>query len=88
MNELEFEIIEELYFVTSFTALLTNLSTEKQELKEALTTMVKQEWVTQLQYNITSKEFEKNSILNLEQFEECSYLATKKGLLLHNGLNG
>ncbi len=84
MTDFEFEIIDELYFVTSFEQLLANLHCNVNELKAALKQLLQKGWI---------KCFEErgDEIYNaLELFEteytRFFYLATKAGLQKHTSL--
>ena len=83
MNEIEFQILDELYFVTSFKELkdTTMLSTDL--LRVELISLLKKEWVklyesdrvTEIDY--VTEKFQSN-------FNSYCYLATKEGLFKHN----
>lgn len=78
-------IIDELYFVTSYQELLGNTGLEEELFNNLLHQLVKVGYVQQLHYNGT--DFEKMDQPDVNALEEYSYLATKKALLAHNGLD-
>ncbi len=83
MTDQEFDVLDELYFVQSFAYLKEELSLSVIELKSVLHSLVKQGWIKCL-YNMNDEVFEDE--LDFEKkYEEYFYLASKKGLLAHNG---
>lgn len=82
MNDLEYEIIEELYFLSSFETLEKQLDIPEDQLKDQLRSLIEKGWVKCLQ-----KETEVE-ILNFENFDltykNYNYLVTKAGLFAHN----
>ncbi len=83
MTDLEFVIIDELYFICNFNELLFNTSIEIQELKSTLWQLLEQDLIKCLveeeEQNISLVDFELN-------FKKYHYIASKKGLLAHNTL--
>lgn len=84
MTDLEFELIDNLYFVQRFDTLCNAMEMEEEELKKILFQMVQKEWVKVMDMQ-TDEE-----ILNAEvwtkNYSGYFYLATKKGLFAHNTL--
>lgn len=82
MNELEFEVLDQIYFVESFAKIQQAVKTDETTLKNTLKTMIEKDWVkcflNQFSEVVSSTEgFEDN-------FRNYYYLATKEGLLAHN----
>ena len=83
MTEIQFDIVDELYFVTSFEALAETLSLPENALKAELWQLVKQGFVKSFfpdadnEVSFSETEFE-------EKCSQCLFLATKAGLLAHN----
>ncbi len=82
MNDVQFDILDELYFVISFDDLLKTLDLESEVVLVNLKDMVKKGWV---------KCFEKETELATSEvsfddisFKNYFFLATKKGLFAHN----
>ena len=82
MEDWEFDLIDELYFVTSYAELVDKLPEYNDKLQEYLLKLLKKGWI---------KVFKKESdeeVLELELFninyKKYNYLATKAGLLEHN----
>lgn len=82
MNDVQFDILDELYFVISFDDLLKSLDLESEVLLENLKEMVKKGWVKCFEIET---ELESSSIsFDDSKFKNYFFLATKKGLFVHN----
>lgn len=84
MNDVQFEILDEMYFVISFKDILASLDIENEILIQQLKEMVKKGWV---------KCFEKETEIAVseidysdEKFKSYLFLASKKGLFAHNSI--
>ena len=82
MTNLEFDILDELYFLTSFKDLKDTCRINPPEINLVLWQLVEKGWVLCHRNNDqeiipTKPEFE-------SQFVNYHYLASKKGLLAHN----
>ena len=82
MTDLEFDIMDELYFIISFEELMKNLSMEESELLNALHALIQKGWVKCLE---KESDEEPETMDNFKaEFKKYNYLATKAGLLAHN----
>jgi hypothetical protein len=82
MTDLEFDMMDELYFISSFHELKEKLSLEEPELVNALHKLIQKGWVKCLEKE-TDDELEVPSNFKAE-YQNYNYLATKAGLLAHN----
>lgn len=83
MSDEEFDVLDELYFVQPFDYLIEELEMTALDLKEVLQGLLKRGWVKCF-YNMNEEVFEDQ--LDFENsYEQYYYLATKTGLLAHNG---
>ncbi len=83
MSDEEFDVMDELYFVQSFDYLIEELEMTASELKGVLQSLLQRGWIKCF-YNMNDEVFEDQ--LDFENaFENYYYLATKTGLLAHNG---
>jgi uncharacterized protein YicC (UPF0701 family) len=83
MTELEFDVLDELYFVVSFHQLQEELEMNEQTLKEVLQSLFHKGWIKCF-INI-SEEVVQEEIDFDNQYKTYFYLASKKGLLAHHG---
>lgn len=83
MTELEFDILDEMYFIISFDQLIQKVSCSEEELKDTLQVLLNKGWiklaeplenqvVPPVQFNISADPY------------RYHYLITKEGLLAHN----
>lgn len=84
LTDSEYSILDELYFVTSFAALHQALPMDKRELIQGLVSLLDRELVMQLIFDPLVNDFEKLDVPEPAMLEQSSFVASKKGLLLHN----
>lgn len=83
MTDLEFDVLDELYFVQSFQYIQDNLEIEEEELKNALKGLIEKAWVKCLPQDID--EVIPEEVFDFDNnYKMYNYLATKEGLLAHN----
>lgn len=83
MSENEFDILDELYFVTSYPDLKSALSLNDEEICVALQSLIRQGYVKILYPDQdTEHTFEETSFGR--HYREYYFLATKAGLIVHN----
>lgn len=81
MTELEFDVLDELYFVQSYQQLAEACDLEQQELVNTLASLCEKGWAQVLR----TVDDEAPEPLELQSnFHTYYYLATKKGLHAHN----
>ncbi len=81
MTALEFDLLDELYFVISFEALQKELNWETSVLKTELTNLLQKGWV---KYINAQTMIEVPLDLIQSDYHLYLYLATKQGLLAHH----
>ena len=84
MTDLEFDLIDNLYFVQRFEALCKAMEIDEEELKKILFQMVQKEWVKVMDTQ-TDEEILDATVWT-KNYSNYFYLATKKGLFAHNTL--
>ena len=83
MSDAEFDVMDELYFVQPYSYLIEELDMPNSDLIEALKSLIEKGWVKCL-YNMNDEVF-KDKLDFDNEFQDYYYLATKLGLLAHNG---
>ena len=83
MTDLEYDIFDELYFVTSFEQIQKELSIKEQDLKDILLILIKKAWVRCF-FSATMDVVVEDEIDFEKNYQNYHYLATKEGLLMHN----
>lgn len=83
MTDAEFDVMDELYFVQSFDYIIEELSMSAEEIKPVLKSLLDQGWIKCL-HNMNDEVFENDLNFDLG-YKNYYYLASKTGLLAHNG---
>jgi hypothetical protein len=83
MTSDEFDLLDELYFVTSYHELKGSLDWSEDRLYKTLVALDGKAWIKCM--NAKSEELPTREIDLKNAFREYHYLATKQGLLAHNG---
>ncbi len=84
MSDSEFDLLDELYFVQSFEVIKDSLNWENDLIIQTLYSLYKKEYIKILiahDVEYTEKIAENESF----KWDDKLFLASKKGLLLHNG---
>lgn len=82
MTDEEFNIIDELYFVTAYVDLKEATNFSDEVLKNNLVNMTKEGWIRVYKSVNEESELEKLDLAN--DYQSYFYLASKKGLFEHN----
>lgn len=83
MSDLEYEVLDELYFVQSYSDLRNSLGWDDQMLRETLGKLFEKKWIRCYQ-NPTHELFGEE--IDMEtKYHTYFYLASKAGLFAHNG---
>lgn len=83
MTELEFDVLEELYFVVPYRHLQEETDLDDDTLKGVLRALLGKGWVKC--FLTTSEEAVEGEIDFENKYKDYYYLASKQGLLAHNG---
>ena len=83
MTDLEYDVLDELYFVIPFSQLQDTLELEKDELKKVLQALLRQGWIKC--FSDQTHELSADETDFAAHFKDYCYLATKAGLLAHHG---
>ncbi|MCY7410211.1 MAG: hypothetical protein LH473_08050 [Chitinophagales bacterium] len=84
MKDLEFAVLDELYFVTSFSSLSQATNIDEQKLVDAIESLLNKKYITQLIMEPGMKDFEKLETPDFSILPKSFFVATKDGLLEHN----
>jgi hypothetical protein len=82
MTELEYDVLDELYFLADFKSLVDELQVSPQVLILELYMLIEKGWVKVLE-NELEVEVGNLDLFN-KKYTNYNYLATKAGLLAHN----
>ena len=82
MTEIEFDVLDELYFLQTYEYLIKTLKLDDTSLKETLLVLLERGWVKC--YSTPNDETEFDSSAFEKEYWNYHYLASKAGLLAHN----
>ena len=82
MSDLEYDVLDELYFVQSYTQLRDTLRWDDLMLKTTLESLLRKDWIRC--YSSPTVELLGNEIDLETRFNSYYYLASKTGLFAHN----
>jgi hypothetical protein len=85
LNDVQFDILDSVYFVESLEHILEETDTPRAVVIDELRTMIDRGWVQVMQYDEAAGDYVRTSIYDADNMDEFCYLATKQGLLRHNG---
>ncbi len=80
MDEMEYDLLDELYFVISYEELSSNIDFEEEQIQKTLISLASKGWIRI--YENSDKELDDFDLIS--NFKSYYYLASKKGLLAHN----
>lgn len=83
MTEEEFDVLDELYFLQPYNYLQDTFDYSPERLKAILQGLVHKNWVRV--YRNATDELEAEELNLAQSAEKYLYLASKEGLLVHNG---
>lgn len=82
MTTIEFDVLDELYFLQSYDFLIKTLKLTDEPLREVLRELLKKGWLKCYSSPIEELTFESSEFER--DYQNYHYLATKAGLLAHN----
>ena len=85
LTDLEFDLLDACYFMTSYNEIFAELNCSKEEFRSCLLGLLKNELLQQLIYREDIQDFDKLDQFDESLLEEAKYVITKKGLQQHNG---
>lgn len=80
----EFRVLDELYFVISYSELQGMVAMPQALLHATLSGLLDRELIVQMRYLEELKDFEKLVYPDPLTFKQSSFVASRKGLLVHN----
>jgi NH3-dependent NAD+ synthetase len=82
MTRIEFDLLDELYFLVSFEELLRESAYSEEEIRDTLKRMIEKGWVHC--YHASREEIITDVSNFSQEYRNYRYLASKEGLLAHN----
>ena len=85
LNDNEFDLLDELYFVQSYQELRQALSWSEELLNTVLKSLLQKPYIKFLEDHDTEIDTKQALQLPSSAYQELLFLATKQGLMIHNG---
>ncbi len=82
MSDLEYDVLDQLYFVQSFSQLHDTLTWDEDILRDTLFKLLNRGWIKC--YSSPTAELSRDELDFMTRYRNYYYLATKKGLFAHN----
>lgn len=85
LNDVQFQILDSVYFVESFQNILEESGEPVPVVVDELRTMIDRGWLQVMTFDEGKGDFVRTAIFDTDHLENYHFLATKAGLLKHNG---
>ena len=85
LNDLQFDILDTLYFVEPFDKVLEEVDAPRPVIVDELRTMIDKGWIQVMQFDEDEGDYRRTAIFDTDNLHSYHFLATKDGLLKHNG---
>ena len=85
LNDIQFDILDALYFVEPFEKIKEEVDAPLPVIIDELRTMIDKGWIQVMTYNEEYSDYVRTAIFDTDNLQDYAFLATKDGLLLHNG---
>lgn len=85
LNDLQFQILDSLYFVESFPHIVEEAGVPVPFVVDELRNLIDLGLVQVMQFDDASGDYLRTIIFDTDHMEDYHFLATKDGLLKHNG---
>ncbi|MEZ4684599.1 MAG: hypothetical protein R3B47_00575 [Bacteroidia bacterium] len=85
LNELQFDIIDCLYFVEPYENIIEDVGRPEPIVRDELRTLIDRGYVNVLIFDEANGDYHKTAIYDVDNMRDYFYLASKDGLLRHNG---
>lgn len=85
LNDIQFSILDSLYFVEEFDTIVSESGAPEAIVADELKNLIHQQLVQVMRYDNDAGDYVKSVIYDTDDMRAYQYLATKEGLLRHNG---
>ena len=85
LTEIQFQILDSIYFVEPFARILEEVEASTAIVADELRTLIDKGWVQVMAFDVKENDYLRTLYYDTDHMEEFAYLATKEGLLKHNG---
>ncbi|MEO0899070.1 MAG: hypothetical protein AAFY71_21845 [Bacteroidota bacterium] len=85
LTELQFDILDSLYFVEPLDKILEEVDERRPVILDELKHMIDKGWIQVMAFDENAQDYLRTNIFDSDNLHEYRFLATKEGLLRHNG---
>ena len=85
-EELEMEVLSCLYFVEPFDKIVEECGIERNIIADVLKNLIARKMVSAMVFDEQYNEYKRTFIFDSDNMQNYSFLATKEGLMRHNGM--
>lgn len=85
LSNIDFDILNVLYFVEPFSKILEEVDAPPKIVGDCLKHLIAKKMVVAMRFDEQKQDYVKSFIFDSDDMNAYSYLATKDGLLAHNG---
>jgi hypothetical protein len=85
LNDVQFRILDAVYFVEPLSHILEDVGGPASIVLDELRQMIDKGWIQVMEYDAARRDYVRTPFYDSDHLEEYHFLATKAGLLKHNG---
>jgi hypothetical protein len=85
LTDIEYDILNAIYFVEPFENILAECNASPNVVADVLKQLIHKKYVVAMRFDEQKQDYVKSFIFDSDDMHAYSYLATKDGLLAHNG---
>lgn len=85
LSDIDFDILNSIYFVEPFEKILEEVNAPAKIVADCLKQLIAKKMVVAMRFDEEKQDYVKSFIYDADDMHAYSYLATKEGLLAHNG---
>ncbi|MCZ2140980.1 MAG: hypothetical protein LC096_06260 [Bacteroidia bacterium] len=86
LSDIEYEILDAIYFVEPFDKILSECNAPANIVADVLKQLIHKKYVVAMRFDEVEQEYVRSFIYDTDNMHAYAYLATKEGLLAHNGI--
>lgn len=86
LTTVQFDIIDSIYFVEPYANILEEVDKPEPEVRDELKTLLDRGYVNVFTFDKDSGDYLKAPIYDLDNLQDYYFLASKDGLMKHNGM--
>ncbi len=85
LTELQFQILDSIYFMESLVNIIEEAEMPRAIVIDEIRTMIDRGWIQVMAFDEEAGDFNRTGIFDNDNLDEYKFLATKDGLMKHNG---